>query len=254
MSLSAYVINLDRMPERWARVEKRLVTLGVDSVMRISGVDGLQADFSSILLDHAQSQKLFGMPLGRGTLGCYLSHVQAWQAFLASNQPVGLICEDDITFEAQPLQGVLEWVLQEANLWDICSLQLNHRGGPVRIAQKNEWRLCGYFFSVTGAGAYLMNRRAAQSLLEHAFPVGMPVDYYYTQGPKLGVRFTGLETLTGRRFVRQEQGPSAIEDLGRERHSQNRFFVRMTTALYKILKDAWQGFYTLGWVLRQKFS
>ena len=104
--------------------------------------------------------------------------MKAWKTFLASGRRFGLICEDDIRFCPQALAAALKWVIDQENLWDVCSFQLNHRGCPLplkslainSLASKplplptEDWSLCYYIFNVTGAGAYLINAKNDPSL------------------------------------------------------------------------------------------
>lgn len=87
-----YVINLARAPQRLAAMTGRLDALGI-AFERIEGVDGST-------LDAAEFQALtrenrYYKPLRPGEAGCYLGHVRALQAFLASPAEFALILEDD---------------------------------------------------------------------------------------------------------------------------------------------------------------
>lgn len=83
----AYVINLDRRPDRYAAFQKRISTyLPVERVTRIEGVDGQKVPL----------QKNWVEQLGH--YGCYLSFMRAFDAAIADGRPTCLIFEDDVCF------------------------------------------------------------------------------------------------------------------------------------------------------------
>ncbi|NBW47626.1 MAG: glycosyltransferase family 25 protein [Betaproteobacteria bacterium] len=76
-SLHTWVINLDRAPERLARIGARLDALGVPWT-RFPAVEGklLTAAEQAARLDQAGFERRHGMTPSLGELGCYLSHVR----------------------------------------------------------------------------------------------------------------------------------------------------------------------------------
>ena len=132
----------------------------------------------------------------KGTIGCYLSHLEAWRAFLRSDYEFALIAEDDIEFEPIALKKSIKNVIQNPRLWDINLFDINHQGLPVAIKEfKNEGETLNlYFVYIDYASAYLINRNAAHQLLKKALPIKMPVDHYFTRSWELGnLILTGIE-------------------------------------------------------------
>ena len=87
-----YLINLARAPQRLAAMSNRLGLLGI-AFERIEGVDGsaLEAShFQALIRDNR-----YYKPLRPGEAGCYLGHIRALQAFLASSAEFALVLEDD---------------------------------------------------------------------------------------------------------------------------------------------------------------
>lgn len=255
MPVEAFVIHLPRMPERYQSLAPLLTELGLPFSV-VEGVDGSTLDPNTVPTDTSSIQKFCGhSQLGTGTLACYLSHIKAWKTFLASGRRFGLICEDDIRFCPQEFAAALNWVIDQENLWDICSFQLNHRGCPLPLKflsikslaikplpqLKEGWSLCYYGFNVTGAGAYLINQNAAEKLLAKALPIRMPLDHFYTQSHLLKLRFVGLEP----RLVHQDasESHSEIDKLGREQKKQASFAKRCRCAMYRLSKDIKVGRY-----------
>ncbi|OJU73152.1 MAG: hypothetical protein BGO07_03155 [Alphaproteobacteria bacterium 40-19] len=218
-SIGCYVINLDRSPGRIKAISILLAQLNLP-VHRVIAVDGKKNP--EILQDpqlvdlHTYAHLLKGKRPGSGEAACYLSHVKALKTFLESSYEFGFIFEDDVSFDPEVLQGILPGLTQKKELWDVCSLQLNRqqKGGPLKITSLGSYELCFYRIQTWCAGAYLVNRAAAHSLVHKAFPMKLPWDLYYLrfwefkgQNERM-LRFTGIEP----RLVHQTYGDSEIEN------------------------------------------
>lgn len=107
---AVYAINLDRRPDRWAHTQQQLARVGLQAE-RVSGVDGEtavnveQLRRDGVLTDMAvqrlalpKEEKLFGMDLTMGALGCALSHRKVWQRVVDEQRKCCLILEDDVEF------------------------------------------------------------------------------------------------------------------------------------------------------------
>lgn len=114
---ACYVLNLDRRPDRWAHVQRqiargrvaKLLQPGV-RVTRVSGVDGSLLDAAALHRDGVLSDmgwqrfqtpledKLFGMDLTAGAIGCALGHRSVWERVVASGRRCALVLEDDVEF------------------------------------------------------------------------------------------------------------------------------------------------------------
>ncbi len=86
VDLGVWCINLDRATERWERMAPQLTALDLP-VTRFSAVDG-RADPVGIAVE--LDAPAFRANMGRDALptevGCYLSHLSVWEAFLASDK------------------------------------------------------------------------------------------------------------------------------------------------------------------------
>lgn len=85
--LAVYAINLDENTERWDRITR---LARPRTLRRVAGVPGrcLANGLLKRLGSHVN-------PAFKGTLGCFLAHYAAWEAFLGSSEPHALILEDD---------------------------------------------------------------------------------------------------------------------------------------------------------------
>jgi GR25 family glycosyltransferase involved in LPS biosynthesis len=101
--LPIYVISLDEDTARRDHLLGRLQMAGETDVTVIRALLGrtlCDAAYSVLTQDiHRQ--------LGKGTLGCFLSHVSAWERVAASENEAAIVLEDDVTFSSfEPLNFV----------------------------------------------------------------------------------------------------------------------------------------------------
>ena len=186
--LQTWVINLDRAPERLARISSQLQQLGL-AFTRIPAVDARALTEQQIsLLDVAEFRRKHGMTPVMGELGCYLSHVRACELFLASGAAFALVLEDDVLLHSS-LQPVLAGLMQHAGRWDMVKLSAVHSGTPVPYLELAPGHQLAVMLSrCTGSSAYLMNRRAAQAYLRGLLPMSLPYDHVFDQGWRFGLK------------------------------------------------------------------
>jgi glycosyl transferase family 25 len=188
-ALHTWVINLDRAPQRLARIGARLDELGV-AWTRFAAVEGklVPEAEQAALLDRAGFERLHGMTPSLGELGCYLSHVRLMQAFLASPHEFALILEDDVK-PTYALPEVLERLMAAAARWDMVKLSAIHSGSPVGVLDMGQGHQLGVMFSrCTGSSAYVVNRVAAQRYAERLLPMQLPYDHAYDRGWVYGLK------------------------------------------------------------------
>ncbi len=95
MNVNYYLINLDSSTDRLEQADSMLNNLGVD-YQRISAVDGRNLDLSTLTYyDQDKALHYLARTLNGGEIGCYLSHVNAVKAFLASDADYAVVLEDD---------------------------------------------------------------------------------------------------------------------------------------------------------------
>ena len=187
--LQTWVINLDRAPERLARITTQLQRLGLD-FQRIAAVDARAlTPAQHAALDEAAYRSKHGMTPVLGELGCYLSHVEAMHRFLASDANFALVLEDDVLLH-DSLPGVLRGLMAQPTRWDVAKLSAVHSGTPVGYASVSPGHQLAVMLSrCTGSSAYLMNRHAAQAYADGLLPMSLPYDHVFDQGWRFGLKF-----------------------------------------------------------------
>ncbi len=190
--LQTWVINLDRAPDRLARISAQLQRLQLPFT-RLSAVDArAMSPEQQRLLDEAAYCRKHGMTPVLGELGCYLSHVEVMRRFLAGDAEFALVLEDDVLLH-DSLPAVLQGLIAHAGRWDAVKLSAVHRGTPVRVLEVAPGHHLAVMLSrVTGSSAYLMNRKAAAAWLKEPgglLPMTLPYDHVFDQGWRFGLKF-----------------------------------------------------------------
>ncbi len=216
--MDCYFLNLDRSSERLERFLESFTPLGLN-LIRVSAVSG-----DSIEFPHPEySEQGYRLCHGKRTIpnevGCYFSHLKALRAFLDTDQEHALICEDDVS--AQPdLIDVLHDALRYRKYWDI--LRLNGLRVPVQVSiatlSDERHRLTVPLTWYGGTGAYMLNRKAAERLIEHLVPMRIPydhaLDHYFMMG---------LTTLMVKPYPIQLNETASISEIVQAPKHQNQY-------------------------------
>jgi glycosyl transferase, family 25 len=193
--LRAYLINLDRSPDRLATMVAQLDAAGL-AWQRVVGVDG--ASFGELPwtgYDHRAYDRNWGKTHHPGEVGCFLSHVRALHMFLQDDAAFGLILEDDCLF-APDLKDLLDDLIARAADWDVVKLSGKHAGMPMTVdTLRNGRRLVALLQRQTGSAAYLVNRKAAQIYVARLLPMHVPYDHTFDQVWRYGLTLRGVTPL-----------------------------------------------------------
>lgn len=183
-----WVINLDRAPERLQRIGEQLARVGL-SWNRLAAVDARAlTPAQRAQLDEPGYRRLHGKAPVLGELGCYLSHVEVMQRFLAGGAEFALVLEDDVLVR-DTLPAVLQGLAAHAARWDMVKLSAVHSGTPVPLLELAPGhRLAVMMSRCTGSSAYVVNRRAARAYLEGLLPMQLPYDHVFDQGWRFGLK------------------------------------------------------------------
>jgi len=175
-TITAFVINLDSAKDRWTHIEASFAKTQFQ-LQRVPAVDGNLISLPA--KDYAES--CFRRFHGRGTnpyeVACYWSHVKAIQAFLETGDEYGLICEDDIVLGPE-LDAVVAEAVRLGRYWNVLRLTGLSNGKAVKLKNLHE----NYFLSIhagrlKGAGAYIVDRQAAEAYAKRLLPMWLPFDH-----------------------------------------------------------------------------
>ncbi len=122
-----------------------------------------------------------------GELGCYFSHMKAFEIFLKSSEEYALILEDDIEFP-KDIAAVLNNLLNHSHRFDLLKLCDFHKGLRYNIASLDDtYSLACSLTRQTGSGGYLVNRKAAKQMLKNLLPMWLPFDHAFDREWTFGV-------------------------------------------------------------------
>ena len=246
--LHAWVINLDRAPDRLARIRDQLERLGLPWT-RLPAVDARAlTPEQRAALDEPAYRRKHGKTPALGELGCYLSHVEVMRRFLASDAAFALVLEDDVLLQ-DTLPAVLRGLIAHADRWDVVKLSAVHSGTPVRILEVAPGhQLAVMLTRCTGSSAYLMNRRAAEVYARDLLPMTLPYDHVFDQGWRFGLKF---RLVTPTPCTHDEQIPTTIVATGTRKFHWSR---RLPAHLFRLGNESRRLAYGLSQLLGEKLG
>ncbi len=181
MAVPAFVINLDRRQDRWTAISAQLDRLGIETT-RVPALDGSHAtikDFSPFVNMDGWARK---QDMDRGSAACIVSHRNALTRFVReTDASAALILEDDVKL-ASDLPDFLtaaEFMLNGTKLLKLDVNPGNPRqrslGFSVGTIQGRELRPLRSW--IPGAGAYVVTREAAETIVRGCRGVTEPIDH-----------------------------------------------------------------------------
>ena len=185
--MRAFIINLDSATDRWAFIQAGFAGSQL-SLCRVPAVDA-----KTLALPHPQySERLYRWFHGRTPnvreLACYLSHLKAMAAFLATDEEHALIAEDDLVLRPE-FETAIKAAMRYARSWNILRVTGLSRGHPIRLARLSDnCFLCVNLGRLKGAGAYVIDRVGATALLSRLLPMRLPYDHAFDREWFLGLR------------------------------------------------------------------
>lgn len=183
-----------------------------------------------------------GHDLTQGEIGCFLSHRQAWQEFLASADPFCCVLEDDVQLQPGFVEGMAA-LCECAKDWDIVRLYGVFRRESVNLCELTPGRwMVDYFDQPRGTQGYVLNRAAAQRLLQHTDKMACAIDDAIDRGWEHKLRLYGVEPYL---VVEQLQHVSTIGSRKRPR----------LPLLRRLLREINRGFTDLRkqrWVMEKR--
>ena len=189
-----YVINLDRDTERMDSIRANLEGLGLP-FERLSAVMGKNVPEWEKLVDMSAYAWRNRLDTPRaGEVGCYLSHLKAMETFLRTDAPWCVILEDDV--EVLPACADVLRSLAENDDWDLVKLFNFHSGLPVKKrALGSAHHLVAHLTRTTSSAAYVVNRRAAETLMQSMRPITEQVDHALDRPWETGLRVRGIRPM-----------------------------------------------------------
>lgn len=187
-----WLINLPSSVDRYAKMENQLRAMDL-SFIPFEAVNGREEwDDLKNSVDVPRFEKNVGRTVMPGEVGCYLSHLKVWQAFLETDAPAALVLEDDVLFHDDFCRAV-DAALTALDDWDIVKLNFIRAKFPIQKHQVSDWKFMAYVGAFTGTGAYLINRAVVEQLCDTFLPIVRPIDHELDRSQHHKIRHFGLE-------------------------------------------------------------
>jgi glycosyl transferase, family 25 len=225
--INVYVINLDRSPERLAQISKRLANLQIP-FERVAAFDASKSDLSLFQIDRRTFAKVHGRNSIRDAeIGCHQSHVNVLNSFMRSDKQFAVVFEDDIHV-GEGLSATLDQLKEWHADWDIVPLFHWHRGTPICVQQSDNCALNVFLTAVTSSAAYVVNRHAAKTLLDHMQIQTACVDHELFDTATHRLRLRGL---TPKCITLSEQ--ANVSTINTNASPKPAFWKRIPTLIYR---------------------
>ena len=175
VKLAVYLINMTDAEERLQSMLAKLSNIGLP-VQRVEGVNGGALNYPIPEFCELSHKLTHGRRTSPPEVGCYLSHVQSAREFLASDAELALILEDDVSFEDDFLTSI-DAAAYHAESWDILRLSTVSNGRKFKFRSLGQNRALAIAITrEKGAGAYIINRRAATWITTKLVPMKLAYD------------------------------------------------------------------------------
>ncbi len=175
----SFIIHLQRSSGREAQV-KDLISKSPFETEIVDAVDGAklsQAEIDACFSEKPLLQPVYPFGLNAGEIGCFLSHMRAWQKIVDQDLTAGLVFEDDVQIDTE----IFAAALGAAKAWspDYGFIQFQVRkvapDNP-ELGQIGSNKLVRPVPTLLRCSAQLVNNATAKKLLELTARFDRPVD------------------------------------------------------------------------------
>ena len=239
-SLPTFVVNLPSSLARKHYMNELLSNYPVLDYQFIDAVDGRSLSSSEVAscFDMENCRKKYGRTINGGEIGCTLSHRKCYGKIIETNLPYALILEDDITV-VRDLNHVLD---------DDRIIRLLTGSRPVIIFLSGDyWRMWGRdicrVYASVGSYAYLINRSAAQIVLNSLKPFNVADDWDYYK--ELGIRLYAVHPYAV---------DANLEDLPSDIYQQHWGYLTKDMSIRHVIRGYWTGLVKRALVMAGRFE
>ena len=184
-STKTYMINLDKDQKEFPAISEKFSKLGVQ-VERLSGVYGkeLSQEYLDSVMHPYARHTIKTEPVTKwdvvslGAVGCYLSHIKAWQKLIESEEKLVHVMEDDASPECD-IDKMNQFANEVEKIdpeWDV--VYFGYFPTPFHSDTRLASGVMGVKSMVYATHSYLISKKGAKKLLEHALPMVNAIDAY----------------------------------------------------------------------------
>ena len=177
LPIPVWVLNLERSVERRRFMKEQLDRLGFHYEF-VAAVDGRSLSRDHLgLYSKAEALRCKHRELGRGEVGCAISHASMWQRLVETNHDAVLILEDDVLV-GEMLVRILSLIDVFPDDWDVVNFKTDVAQAPFGKPFFDIYKFCRFVSPPNRTCAYLLSLAGARKLLRGVFPIRRPVDDY----------------------------------------------------------------------------
>jgi len=193
-----FIINMRRSFKRRAAALFQTGRLKMKNARLLEGIDGRFLDLEKMKAEgNLKWDDWKRRDLTHGEVGCYLSHVKAWNMLVDQNLSRVLICEDDIIWRPDANEIADSFMSEVPDDWDIIHF---HSAVGVGSGRQNDikrkmisahvWKGCD---EGQNSACYAITVRGARFLLDQAFPIRYALDgvTHKLTMPKWSAQYSG---------------------------------------------------------------
>jgi glycosyl transferase, family 25 len=177
MKWKTFLINLDHSHTRLNNSKAQLEKQGI-AFERIPAVWG--ANLSDSFVAQVYSKQRTGSyykTLNRGEIGCYLSHVQAWQRIVDLDLDFAVVLEDDFIMTGVEFTGVIAALTQIKKPWYYIKLGGYHKDRDLIKREKiGAFELVTFKKVPNRTCSQIVSKEGAKRLLKTCLPFSRPID------------------------------------------------------------------------------
>lgn len=245
--MRAYIINLDHATERWSHIKNSFGETNL-TLERVSALDGRTISLPDERFAEGRFRWFHGRETNIFEVACYLSHLKALEQFLNTSDETALIGEDDVV-PGPNLDTVLAAALRYKDSWNILRLTGLSGGGFQVVDLPTGHALAIHTKRLKGAGAYLVDRRAAQAFLDNLLPMRLPYDHAFDRE-----WFFGLRAMSVTPFPISQTEKQFRSSIQRNSKPRLSFLRRLVgTYVYQAYNEIARGIFRWGRLLSLKF-
>lgn len=232
LPIQVFVISLARSTERRVRVTEQLNKTGIEWQF-LDAVDGYALPEMPSSYQKSKVKRLQGYELTPGEVGCFLSHIKAWE-LCVQNQLTTFVFEDDFLVNAN-LEDVIDDLLENADQWNLVRLSGIYETHHRILMQRSGYDLVQNLGEPCGTAAYMVQPAAAQILLDNAADIYEPVDHYLEHHTKHGLTCLAAKPYPvglahTKSTITDRPGRKPVKGLRKTLRSIFRFIDRQTSA------------------------
>lgn len=181
--MKCYLINLDRAPERLARMARLLESHGV-AFERVPAIDA--ANFTEQELALYRSQRKLALAMAPGDIACGASHLHIMRRISSGDDAYAVVMEDDIHVASDIglYLNSSDWIPQDADMVKLETFVERTAVGGKWTVLPNGRAMAQLESKHGGAALYVISKDAAARLVE-GFVAGLMCIDEYMFGEKL---------------------------------------------------------------------